>query len=207
MFTQQRFWVALLLVVSSLLAITPSVRSQEYHLNDAEEDTTPEESAELNRKILTVDTQELFSDKEVVKLENRGLALIKQGRWDEGLELMKQAVEMDPIIAIRHLNYGTMLMEKGISLSEQGYKDEAKEILKDAEKVLLLAIELFRDEEHFADERYKIIKSNTYFLLGEIYFYPFADKDKAKVFYENALELYPKHPGALSAMKNFTDSN
>ncbi len=141
-----------------------------------------------------------FNEQAVV-MSNNGLMLIKEGKWDEGLALMKQAKDIEARDGSLHMNYAGMLFMKGQKLHEMGNKEETKPIFNEVEKELYLAIPLFKD-----DEGGNILKSQCSFLLGDVYFYVYNDREKAKDFYQRALEYYPEHGGALNALKTINDN-
>ena len=47
----------------------------------------------------------------------------------------------------------------------------------------------------------KLVSSQSAFLLGDLYFYVFRDAAKAKRFYQDALQFFPQHDGAIEALK------
>jgi len=68
---------------------------------------------------------------------------------------------------------------------------EADMTLKEAEEHLLLATRLFKDT---APDR--LSKSQCYALLGDIYLYAFGQKDRAAVFYQQAVIADPANSAA-----------
>ncbi len=140
----------------------------------------------------------VFANEETNQLTNKGLALIQQGQWDEGLNLLKEAIAKDPKEHSLHMNYGGMLMESGKRLLSQGNATKAQETFKAAEKELSSAIELMGEDAAFSP-----IKSHCYFLLGDIYFYAYSQEDQAKIFYENALKVDPDNQSATKALKQY----
>lgn len=135
------------------------------------------------------------TNKQATIVGNNGILLIKEGKWDEGLGLMKQATEIAPEDPLLHMNYGSMLFTHGQLIFESDNKQEAKPIFNEAEREFNLAISLFKD-----DELGKAIKSQCSFLLGDIYFHVYNDKEKAKSLYKKALEYDPRHSGAINAL-------
>jgi tetratricopeptide (TPR) repeat protein len=111
--------------------------------------------------------------------------LIKEGKLDEGLDLMKQAIKITPEDPGLHMNYGSMLFTKGQNVFESGNSQEGKAIFKEVEQELSLAIQLFKESDN-------ILKSQCSFLLGDLY--------------KKALEYYPEHGGAIDALKKFDGS-
>jgi len=127
---------------------------------------------------------------------NKGLALIKKGEFDKGLKLVKKASIIEPEKPDWHMNYGSMLFTKGQSVLQAGNRKEGEAIFKEVEKELLLAIKLFKEEDN-------IMKSQCFFLIGDVYFFVFKEREKAQHSYQKALEHYPKHGGAMKAIKRF----
>jgi tetratricopeptide (TPR) repeat protein len=138
-----------------------------------------------------------FSDEEANRVGNKAMALFNEGKMDEGLALLKQATQIAPEDASWHMNYGSMLFSKGGIMYKRGEKQESIGVFEEAEEELLLAITLFKEEKE------NILKSHCYYLIGDIHFYPFEDKDKAKTFYQKSLEYYPQHGEATEALKRF----
>jgi tetratricopeptide (TPR) repeat protein len=116
-------------------------------------------------------------------LEQKGLGLIDDGRMDDGIQLLREAIRIDPQ-ANRHLNLGSILFGNGVALQKKGNSDEAVKTFKEAESELQQAIKQFdpNGETTFLSEAYN--------LLGEIYAHGFNDKAKAKNFYEKSLSFY-----------------
>lgn len=129
----------------------------------------------------------------------KGIDLINDGRFDEGLELIKSATEIAPEIPEWHMNYGSLLMMKGQQdYSRSGNIQERDKVFRDVEAELLRAIELFGD-------KHAPSKSHCYFLLGDTYFYVFSDKVKAKHYYETSLKYNPEHGLAINALKRLNE--
>ncbi|MCK9604312.1 MAG: tetratricopeptide repeat protein [Candidatus Omnitrophica bacterium] len=131
---------------------------------------------------------------------NKGIKLIQEGKMDEGLDLIRQAIQADPQKPDWHMNYGSLLFKKGQQIFQSGNMQEAQGVFKEAEKELLLATQLFKE----ADNK---LKSHCYFLLGDIYYYVYSEKEKARNFYQKSLELYSEHQEAREALKSIVDDN
>jgi len=100
-----------------------------------------------------------------------------------------------------HLNYASILFYKGRSLIQGGDKQGGDAIFEDVERELRLAMKL---SESDTDERRKaLLNSQSAFLLGEVYFFVFNDREKAKASYQEALRYVPDHDGALQALQRF----
>ena len=149
--------------------------------------SSPGEAAGLSRP---VSGQQKKSD----ELENQGLQLISDGKMEEGLSLMRQAIETDPQ-ASRYLNYASILSGNGVQAFKSGDKDKARIIFTEVEQKLLKSIELFNPQE-------ATFISQAWYLLGEIYFNAYNDPQKAKEFYDKAISYY-EHPGALKALEGY----
>jgi len=124
---------------------------------------------------------------------NKGLELIQEGKMDEGLDLIRQAIQADPQKPAWYMNYGSFLFIKGQQILQSGSTQEAYSIFKQAEKELLSAVQLFKESDNQ-------LKSHCFFLIGDIYNYVYNEKEKAKAFYQKSLELYPEHDGARNAL-------
>src|SRR3989338_672711 len=131
---------------------------------------------------------------------NKGIKLIQEGKMDEGLDLIRQAIQTDPQKPDWHMNYGSLLFTKGQQIFQSGNVQEAQGIFKEAEKELFWATQLFKE----ADNK---LKSHSFFLLGDIYYHVYGEKEKAKSFYQKSLELYPGHQEARDALKSIVDDN
>jgi len=100
-----------------------------------------------------------------------------------------------------HLNYASILFYKGRALMQAGDKEAGDAVFKDVERELRLAMQLAESD---TDERRRaLLNGQSAFLLGEVYFFVFNDRDKAKASYEEALRSIPDHDGALQALQRF----
>jgi tetratricopeptide (TPR) repeat protein len=132
------------------------------------------------------------------ELFQKGMVLIKEGKLNEGLELLKQTTALEPEKPDWHMNYGSILFTIGAQLFQKGNAETAKPILQESERQLLWAADLFTKS---ADNS---MKAQCFYLLGDIYWHVVNDKEKAKSFYQKSLALYPQHAGALEALKNLS---
>ena len=129
------------------------------------------------------------------EIEQQGLAMIDEGKMEDGLVLLRQALIMDPK-ASRHLTLGGILFGNGVALSKTAQKEEALKIFREAEKEIQEAITMFDPDEE------KTLLSQAYSLLGQMYANAFADPSKAKEFYERSLSFYanPEAQQGLDAL-------
>ncbi len=125
-------------------------------------------------------------------LEAKGLEFIDADKMDQGLNMIKQAIELDPT-PIRYMNYGSILFGNGVELFKKGQIDDAKKTLKACEEQLQKAIAGFDKTKDNA------FLAQSYFLLGEMHNNAFADPLKAKTYYERALSYFD-HDGAKAAL-------
>ncbi len=125
-------------------------------------------------------------------LEANAVELIDQDKMDQGLELIRQAIALDPS-AQRHLNYGSILFGNGVALYKKGDLDQGKKVLRQSEEQLNKAIAGFNKDTEAA------FIAQAYFLLGEMHANAFADIAKAKEHYSKAVFL-SDHDGAKSAL-------
>jgi tetratricopeptide (TPR) repeat protein len=121
-------------------------------------------------------------------VEQEGLSLIDQGQVDQGVDLLREAVRLDPR-GNRQLNLGSILIGNGISLQKDGRSAEAAKIFQEAESELQQAIKLFDPDEE------TMFLSEAYNLLGDIYANALDDKSKARQYYQKSLTFY-ENPAA-----------
>lgn len=147
------------------------------------------ENAKINSEDIIVEAN---------RLGNEGLSLIKQGKAEEGLDLLRRAKQIDAQNPDWHMNYGSLLFVKGGKIFQSGNKQEAEPIFKEAEQELLTAVQLFGDS-------YGQLKSHCLFLIGDIHYYIYGDKTGAKSYYEKSLNLYPGHAEANAALNKIAN--
>lgn len=123
----------------------------------------------------------------------QGLRLIDQGQFDEGIKLVNQAVDADPTNASWRLNIANLLYSQGLKHLKQGHVARAQNIWSFAEMHLEEAVDLFNPSTD------KILLSEAYYVMGEIQQYGYSDQQKARAFYQQALDLY-QHPRAQRAI-------
>jgi len=136
---------------------------------------------------------------EARKLMTEAGDLVRKGKLDESLVILKKAVNIAPKEPDMHMNYGTILFIKGQKFFQLGFEENAKRVFKEAQDELVTAIKLYKaapakDPKDFA-------KAQCYFLLGDIYYYIYKNEERAKGLYRRAVEYDPKHAGALEALK------
>lgn len=160
-------------------------------------------NADLFKETKKQDYAKLISDeyKEANKIFPKAIKLVNEGKLDEGLELLKQTIIVAPEEPDIHMNYASVLFVKGQQILQAGDKENGRAIFNEIENELLLAIKLYKDKP--SKDKDNSSKAQCAFLLGDIYFYVYEDKDKAKALYQKALEYYPEHSGAMESLKSF----
>jgi len=123
-----------------------------------------------------------------------GVLLIRKGRMDDGLALMKRATQLAPEDPSWHMSYASTLFMKGQAVIRAGKREEGKVIFREVERELVMAIKFFTETD-------RQVVSHCYFLLGDVYSVAFQDQAKATTFYQTALKYNPDHPGAIDALK------
>jgi tetratricopeptide (TPR) repeat protein len=126
------------------------------------------------------------------ELESKALELIDGDKMEQGLELIRKAIEVDPTPQ-RRMNYGSILFGNGVATFKLGDKEEGKKILHQSEEQLTKALEGF-DKSKDAD-----FMSQINFLLGEMNNNAFEDPAKARAYYTQALS-FSEHQGAKAAL-------
>jgi tetratricopeptide (TPR) repeat protein len=129
---------------------------------------------------------------EADEMESQALELIDADRMDEGLELIRKAVELDPT-SQRRMNYGSILFGNGVATFKLTDKEEGKKILQQSAEQLTKALEGF-DKNKDAD-----FMSQINFLLGEMQNNAFENPAKARAYYTEALS-FSEHEGAKAAL-------
>ncbi|MDP2905813.1 MAG: hypothetical protein Q8O22_05885 [Candidatus Omnitrophota bacterium] len=140
--------------------------------------------------IFSVAAQASAAGTEAGAVESQGIMMVMQGQVDEGLELMKRSLKMEPNNAARHMNYASMLMAKGKSFFDAGQPADGEKVLVEAQEHLFLAIKLFKNTPPD-----RLSKSQCYALLGDIYLYGYDQKEKALGYYRQALAEDPANAG------------
>jgi tetratricopeptide (TPR) repeat protein len=138
-------------------------------------------------------SRETVSHQEADRLEAQAVDLIDNNRMEEGMVLMKQAMQIDPT-PMRHMNYGSILFGNGAAEFESGNKAKAQETLYEAQDQLAQAIAGFNPKKE------AVFIAQAYFLLGEMYLNAFSNEAKARMFYYKALSYYD-NPGARAAVE------
>ncbi len=142
----------------------------------------------------------LSPEEKANQLENKGLVLIDKNQMEAGLDLMRQAIALDPS-ATRELNYGTVLFGNGVSVYKGGDVKAGQKILSEAEKHIQSAIAKFKQLPTDAIQSPTLI-AQAYYLLGEIANHAFDDTLKAKEYYQKAVDVFDHEPAkaALAAL-------
>ncbi|MBF0490651.1 MAG: hypothetical protein HQL15_08590 [Candidatus Omnitrophica bacterium] len=126
-------------------------------------------------------------------LEAHAIDAIDNNQMDNGIALMKQAVDVDSS-PMRRMSYASILFGNGAAEYKAGKREEGTHVLGDAENQLSLAIADFHPLED------AVYLAQAYFLLGEIYLYAYANMRQAKIFYQKALYYYDNE-GAKTALE------
>jgi tetratricopeptide (TPR) repeat protein len=136
-------------------------------------------------------------------LESQGIMLTVQGRLDEGLALMKKAVKLEPHNALRHMNYGSILMAKGKNLfdGEPGDRADGIMILREAVEELQTAVKYFKNTPPD-----RLSRGNCYALLGDIHLFAFEQKDRALAYYQRSLQEDPQNVGVTQIVESLTSA-
>ena len=122
----------------------------------------------------------------------------------EALSMLKQAMALAPEQPSVHLNYATLLFKEGQAMLASGKKEDGRAVFREVEKELLSALRLAKNEPDSI--RRAQLKSQSSFLLGDVNFFVFSNKEKAKGYYQEALWYDPQHPGALEARTRYGES-
>lgn len=141
------------------------------------------------------------SGSEANALESQGIMLVATGKTDEGLALMQKAVQLEPRNALRHMNYGSILMAQGKALFESGDTVASVAALKDAAQELSQALKLFKDSP---PER--MSRGNCYALLGDIYLYGFGKQEEALGYYRQSLREDPQNVGVAQIAESLSQA-
>ncbi|GEM_PF-6046352 len=123
---------------------------------------------------------------------------------DEALALLQQAMKLAPDRPDAHMRYASVLLAKGQAVLAAGKKEDGRAILREVEKELLATLRLAKHEAD-AIQRTRV-KSQANFLLGDLNFYAFGNKERAKGYYQESLWYDPQHPGALEARTRYGES-
>lgn len=140
------------------------------------------------------ETQKLKSQAD--DLEDKSAQAIDDGDMGKGLDLMLQAIGLDPS-AMRYMNYGSMLFGNGVEVFKDSDPPKGQAILRQAEAQLLQAVKMFNPNKD------QVYLSQCYFLLGEMYNNAFADKVKAKEYYQKSADLND-YSGAKDALSKLS---
>jgi tetratricopeptide (TPR) repeat protein len=129
-------------------------------------------------------------------LEDKSAQAIDDGNMDQGLDLMVRAIHLDPSPA-RYMIYGSILFTNGMAALKGSDQNKGIEILRQAEGQLHNAIAGFNPIKD------QVYLGQCYFLLGEMYRNAFGDKNKARGYYRQSVELND-YPGARDALNRIS---
>lgn len=130
------------------------------------------------------------------QLEEQAAVKMEEGQVEEAISLMQQAIEIGST-PMRRFNYASMLFGQAVKEFKASNLQKAMPIFKRAEITFNTAIRTLSPVKE------PMFIAQAYFLLGEIYFNAYYDKEKAKAYYGKALSLYdnPSAKAALSALQ------
>ena len=107
------------------------------------------------------------------------------------LSVFYDAMSMSPSYAKTRLLRGSFIMHYAKNIDPEIQKT----FLEEAEKELRFAIELYNKyPQHYDEFERKLNISQCYYLLGDIYYYPYNNKEKAKKLYEESLKYFDYLP-------------
>ena len=102
------------------------------------------------------------------------------------------------------LDYATILFYKARALLFQGKGDEAKAEFQNVGDALRAAM---KRSEHDPDNVARaLVRSQAAFMLGDLSFFVFKDRDGAKALYEESLHAISDHAGAQAALSRLSAS-
>jgi len=130
------------------------------------------------------------------ELFQQGITRINQGFFDEGLQIIRQTTQMEPHQPEWHMHYGSLLFTRAGLLYQLHRENEAVYFAGEARQELQRAIDLYAGKE------FNVQKAQCYFLLGELAYFISKDRETARTYYQQCLELSPDHTAALDALKN-----
>ncbi len=121
---------------------------------------------------------------------------VQAGDYSTALPILKDIVDQAPHSAMANWDYGGTLFSSASRYYTKGknppFSDEAMPILKEAEVYLKKAAKQFGE----SSPTEKVLKSQAYYLLGDIYHYAFDSIDKAESAYNKAIQINPKNDSA-----------
>jgi tetratricopeptide (TPR) repeat protein len=124
---------------------------------------------------------------------SKALAALANGQYSVAMPILKHIVDEKPNEAMANWDYGGLLFASAGQYYTKGnnppFSSEAIPILKEATVYLKKASTKFGQET--VQER--VLKSQAYYLLGDIYHYGFDSLDKAAASYKKAVEFNPKN--------------
>ncbi len=129
-------------------------------------------------------------------LQEQAIRLIQEGKMSEGLTMMMDAVERDPLNPQRHFNLGRILFTYAKSLLQAETLQEAMLLFNRSQEVLEETADLFEIFDPEAKNH-----SMARFLLGEIEFQINGNFEVARLHYEEALAIDPLNRDAREALR------
>jgi hypothetical protein len=100
--------------------------------------------------------------------------------------------------AAAHLTYASIIFYKGRRLLQAGDEAGAGAIFRAVEAALHKALELASKDQDAS--RRALVQSQSAFMLGDIALFVRKSPEEAKTFYQQSLQYYPEHDGAVQAM-------
>lgn len=128
--------------------------------------------------------------------QDRGIELIRNGKPSEGIPMLFDVVERDPLNPQRHFNLGRILFTYAKSLLQGETLQEAMLLFNRSQEVLEESVELF---EVFDPEARNHSRARYY--LGEIEFQINGNFEVARLHYEEALAIDPLNREAREALR------
>ncbi len=126
----------------------------------------------------------------------RAFTAVQAGDYSTALPILKDIVDQAPNIAMANWDYGATLFGSASKYYNKErnprFSREAMPILKDAEGYLTKAAKQFDEET----PTHKLLKSQSYYLLGDIYHYGFDSAKKAEAAYKRSLQINPTNDSA-----------
>jgi len=129
------------------------------------------------------------------------MKLVNSGQLDAGLALLKKTTTIAPEEPDMHSNYASVLFVKGQQLMKAGQMGRGVAVFNEIESELLTAIRLYQANPSKDIGNFKIAQCN--FLLGDVYYYMYADQGGAKLLYQKSLGYYPGYEDALKALSRY----
>jgi hypothetical protein len=107
-------------------------------------------------------------------------------------------VDLQSQDAAVHLTYASIIFYKGRRLLQSGDAAGADAIFRAVEVALHKALELAAKDPD--GSRHALLQSQSAFMLGDIALFVRKKPDEARTYYQQALQYYPEHDGAVQAL-------